>query len=449
MNNFDLIPNEENLIKTLKDDLLKRNQDILSFYDLVLAQEGTTSIAVDGRWGSGKTFFVKQSMMLINAQNPSYRIEHKKKNEIINAFKIPQHAEEISENYNMAVYYDAWENDNEIDPILSIVYAIIKQTGINYNFSDDISVFKLAGSVLETFTGRNINGIIDNLKSEDPLEGIRKSKELYEKISKFFIGLLEERGNRLVVFIDELDRCNPCFAIKLLERVKHYLSDERVTFVFSINMYELQHTIKHYYGNSFDACKYLDRFFDMRISLPPVDKTDYFKKIGLCGDYLLENVSRRIIDVYNMELREVSHFYQQVKIAVYGPAHDSSKWEFIFPNEKGDKLLLIFIVPILIALRMEDITLYNDFFSGKNSMPIMDIYLNSDIGKLLCSELNADESFKEDDIYSSEQILQNLYDGIFVEEDSSNIGGYSFDSNSKRNLIKYESMLSKYANVRI
>ena len=82
-------------------------------------------------------------------------------------------------------------------------------------------------------------------------------------------------------------------------------------------------------------------------------------------------------------------------------------------------------------------------------MPIMDIYLNSDIGKLLCSELNADESFKEDDIYSSEQILQNLYDGIFVEEDSSNIGGYSFDSNSKRNLIKYESMLSKYANVRI
>ena len=52
MNSFELIPTEENLIHTLDKDLLKRNKDLVRFYDLILAQEGASSIAIDGRWGS-------------------------------------------------------------------------------------------------------------------------------------------------------------------------------------------------------------------------------------------------------------------------------------------------------------------------------------------------------------------------------------------------------------
>ena len=40
------------------------------FFKHALVQEGASSIAIDGRWGSGKTFFVKQSMLLRNAKNP-------------------------------------------------------------------------------------------------------------------------------------------------------------------------------------------------------------------------------------------------------------------------------------------------------------------------------------------------------------------------------------------
>mgnify|MGYP001344596906 FL=1 len=69
MNSFELIPTEENLIHTLNKDILKRNKALVRFYDLILAQEGVPSIAIDGRWGSGKTFFVKQSMLLINTKN--------------------------------------------------------------------------------------------------------------------------------------------------------------------------------------------------------------------------------------------------------------------------------------------------------------------------------------------------------------------------------------------
>ena len=113
-----------------------------------------------------------------------------------------------------------------------------------------------------------------------------------------------------------MDRCRPDFAVRLLERTKHYLNDDRITFVFSVNLEQLQHTIKQYYGNMFDACRYLDRFFTLRISLPPADKRNYYAKVGLNSGYVLEGVCQRIIERYNMELRAVARFYSQVKIAV-------------------------------------------------------------------------------------------------------------------------------------
>ncbi len=454
MNSFELIPTEENLIHTLNKDLLKRNKDLVRFYDLLLAQEGTSSIAIDGRWGSGKTFFVKQSMLLINVKNPMSDMYNEKKASIVYALPFPEKSEDVPENYNVAVYYDAWENDNDTDPVLSLVYEIIKQLGINYEFDDNGNIFKLAGSVLEAFTGRNINSIIENLKSENPLTNIREEKDLHEDIKNFFTELLVERGNRLVVFIDELDRCKPSYAVHLLERIKHYLCDERITFVFSVNLGELQHTIKHYYGNTFDACRYLDRFFDIRLSLPPADKTAFYREMGLDTGYGLEKISRKVIDTYNMELREATRFYRQVKTAAYEPTHDSRKWDFEFPDGKGKKLLLMYITPILVGLKIVDISLYNDFVNGKNSKPLMDIYKEYDLGDWLCSGLlNRDEAFEEIEgktLVTVEQKLQSLYEAIFVTEYTNGvyhtmIGDYEFDSNSKHFVRSIESMLSVYA----
>ena len=430
MNSFELIPTEENLIHTLNKDLLKRNKDLVRFYDLILAQEGASSIAIDGRWGSGKTFFVKQSMLLINAKNPMSDMDDEKKASIVYALPFPKKAEDMPENYDVAVYYDAWENDNDTDPVLSLVYEIIKQLGINYAFDDNSNAFKLAGSVLEALTGRNINGIIENLKSDNPLTKIKEEKDLHENIKNFFTELLVERGNRLVVFIDELDRCKPSYAVQLLERIKHYLYDDRITFVFSVNLGELQHTIKHYYGNTFDACRYLDRFFDMRISLPPADKTAFYREMGLESSYVLEKICRKVIDTYNMELREATRFYRQVKTAAYEPTHESRKFDFSFSDGKGRQLLLMYVVPILVGLKIVDISLYNQFVCGKSSKPLMDIYKDSDKGESLATRCNF-----------CYRIYGNVYHTI--------LGEYEFDDNSKNFVKSVESMLSVYADYNI
>lgn len=457
MNGFEMLSTEENLIQALKKDLLKRNKDLVCFYDLLLAQEGACTIAVDGSWGSGKTFFVKQSMLLINAKNPMCNMDKEKKENIVCALPFPKQPEEESVNYDVAVYYDAWENDNDTDPVLSLVYEIIKQLGINYSF-DSSNTFKLAGSILETLTGRNINGIIENLKSEDPLTKIKEEKDLQENIKRFFAELLNERGERLIAFIDELDRCKPSYAVQLLERIKHYLCDNRITFVLAVNLSELQHTIKHYYGSTFDACRYLDRFFDMRISLPPADKTAFYREMGLESGYELEEICRKVIDTYNMELREAARFYRQVKTATYEPTHESNKWDFSSSSGKGKQFLLIYVVPILIGLKVVDITLYNEFVGGRNPKPLIDMYNDSDRGEWITRGLlDRNESFEEEvgkNVVSFEQKLQQLYEAIFVTEYTGRVyntvlGEYEFNGSSKHFIRHVESMLSVYADYQL
>ena len=199
---------------------------------------------------------------------------------------------------------------------------------------------------------------------------------------------------------------------------------------FSVNLGELQHTIKHYYGNTFDACRYLDRFFDMRISLPPADKTAFYREMGLESSYVLEKICRKVIDTYNMELREATRFYRQVKTAAYEPTHESRKFDFSFSDGKGRQLLLMYV----------------------------DIYKDFDKGEWLATRLlNRNEAFEVEEgksVVTVEQKIQQLYDAIFVTEYTGNVyhtilGEYEFDDNSKNFVKSVESMLSVYADYNI
>lgn len=79
MKKYEMSPTEENLIETLYKDTIDRNKDIVYFYNILQAQESASTIAIDGRWGSGKTFFVRQTKMVINALNPSCDMDEEKK----------------------------------------------------------------------------------------------------------------------------------------------------------------------------------------------------------------------------------------------------------------------------------------------------------------------------------------------------------------------------------
>jgi len=71
----------------------------------------------------------------------------------------------------------------------------------------------------------------------------------------------------IFIVIDELDRCRPTYAVKLLEEVKHLFDVEGLVFVFGLHGGQLAHSVVGAYGPGFDGMGYLRRFFHRRFSL--------------------------------------------------------------------------------------------------------------------------------------------------------------------------------------
>ena len=454
----ELEPTKENLLATLSKDLLDRNKDVWRFARFCDAQEGSCSIALDAKWGAGKTFFVKQVQMLIESFNQFTEIYSEEEvKEIQRAFSeyIHQGTELIELQPEVCVYYDAWMNDRDEDPVLSLIYAIIKSAAQHSYFKTDLASSKVFSLIADCFARTNTTAIVDTLKDRDPLSQIKSKKEVHELVAEFLESLLPEQGNRLIVFIDELDRCKPEYAVSLLERIKHYFSNDRITFVFSVNLGELQHTVKHYYGQGFDACRYMDRFFDYRIALPEVDMTRYYKEIGLEDKkWSFESICKAVIGYFGFSLREVEKFYRHTRIAVYRPTHDHG--QFDFADEKAEEFSLCLIVPIVIGLKMKDISLYNDFINGKYPEPLCSIFGDGDIAKAFCSGLlEPTETYdiklkdRREYVHLTEK-LQQVYRVVFAGSDTdkagqAQIGVYSFSKQLKDQILKAASMLSDYA----
>ena len=59
----------DNLRKTFVNDTIGRSADVIRFANLLNVIDSSFSIAIDSSWGSGKTFFVKQVKMFLDANN--------------------------------------------------------------------------------------------------------------------------------------------------------------------------------------------------------------------------------------------------------------------------------------------------------------------------------------------------------------------------------------------
>ena len=139
-----------------------------------------------------------------------------------------------------------------------IVKSIIKL--VNFQVSVPIDASNQTSATFG-IDGQKITDVIDAFKKKKEFGHIENELTLRNEINEFLNSLFTEKANRLLIFIDELDRCKPLFAVSLLERIKHYFDNPNITFVFSTNLSELQNTIRNLYGDQFSASRYLDKFF--------------------------------------------------------------------------------------------------------------------------------------------------------------------------------------------
>lgn len=435
-----LLPTDENLILTIKEDALDRNAELNSFCHLLSHSNSMNSIALDGRWGSGKTFFVKQCALLINAKNSLSNIDENTAKDILEITEQSNSFEGLTDNKLLAVYFDAWENDSNEDPVLSLIYRIVQQLNLKTDGFDLNHLAHILGTIGDAITGRPITTVFECLNERNILDEIRKHEDLETTIKKFFEVVLFEKAEQLIIFVDELDRCRPSYAVQLLERIEHYFINDRITFVFSVNLEQLQHTIKNFYGNDFDACRYLDCFFDLRVSLPQVNMEKYYRSLKLFDSTRIVDVLKHIQKNYNLSLRELC----KINDVVY---------ELCLKNNYTEiqDFMFKYIVTLCLTLKITDISLHDDFINGKNDQPLLDLYDN-DFGDSICEMLlNNDEELgdlitingarlESDEKVSREEKLEELYEAIFtknytVHDYVTKLGDFGFTKESRKFIL--------------
>lgn len=380
MKKADMIPSHDNLIKTLLENSIGRNEELYHLIRILNSIEGSYSIAIDGRWGSGKTFFVRQAKMLLDAHNEFTQIDRNlAETEIdeiqkvwIKLCKSAGRTECWDPVAQVCVYFDAWEYDGDENPIASLLYQISKEVSSCYRFEGERNYLDIASGIMDCISGKKYGEAIKSLKATNIMDISKERDDLRQKVNKYFDNLLPEHGERLILFIDELDRCNPRYAVALLEKLKHYFDNDKITFVFSVNLRQLQYTIQQYYGHGFDAYKYLDRFFDIIIPMPAANWNKFYTLGGYESQNLVYSVADLVIKHFKMEMREVSRYLETLRIITSHPIHDS--------QNTADKVFCYgLIIPVALALYKTDLEAYENFVAGEFSKPLVDVLTYPDI----------------------------------------------------------------------
>lgn len=372
MNSLDLKITEENIKDTILKNILKRNKKLVMLSKILLNQKTNAIISIDGKWGSGKTFFVKQFEYVIK------NIEQFSDNKIFEQNSIDV-MKKLNKN-SIIIYYNAWENDDHANPLESIIYNVLNEFPKYRDYiSDNNDMFRVFKDCMINFVEKSSLGIIKaenlkNLKSfQEIADSIQTTEEKKNAFNKLIDSILKE-NKRLILVIDELDRCNPTFAVKLLETIKHFYNNDSITTIVSTNNCELSCTIKKFYGESFDGYGYLNKFYDLIINLECVDLKQYLNSSLNFNRsrYFPENFSFLILKYYNFSLRECNRF-----IFFYNILRDYIEYEPSFDKEEN-YIVSSILLPFAIALKIRDINKYNDFLN-KIGQKEIELFLTNSI----------------------------------------------------------------------
>lgn len=340
---------EINLDDIWQGDLFAREKVANDFTKIIKSIKQPFVVSVNSKYGTGKTFFLKR-----------WKEELKKEEKV--------------------VFFNAWDCDFIEKPLLPFLYNFIeqlKQQGlVEYSFEKD---WENCGEVLIK-TGKNLIKAIskdivdlDELKecrTADSLkvtgDSLKQYHELKATITNFknnLSMLINEKmkDKNIYIFVDELERCRPTFAIELLESIKHLFNIPGLVFIIATDREELKHAISTMYGQGMDGDGYLRRFIDLELKLPEIeistyssylsqklfklDNTDKYLRNWFYGYDQFDSSFNIFSKVYNdMTLREIEQIY--------------AKFNVITKLLQEKQILFTPILALMLILKVKDNDLY-------------------------------------------------------------------------------------------
>jgi hypothetical protein len=305
-------------------DLLNRKQyaDVLT--RIIKNTEDGFTLSINADWGYGKTTFVKMWDAMLQ-----------------------------SEGYK-TIYFNAWESDFVADPMMALIDGLrsgfeeqdLPQEKLQFSKAFWTVATKLVklvpqwqviGEVAEIFQ----DGIKECLEDKDDLQKSLSIKKLVNDFREQLAKSAKDIGGDkpLIIFVDELDRCRPDYAVHMLERIKHFFAIDNIIFVLSVDKKVLCKSIKAVYGGlKIDTEAYLRRFVDIEFDLPE-PQIDLFakalfdqKEIGeyftnyydvISGEHREERLKDTLIDCFlsqSNSLRDVEKYFNRLEIILNSQA---------------------------------------------------------------------------------------------------------------------------------
>ena len=446
----------ENLRKSYINNILNRNTYIHNFISMLLNIEKGGVIAIDGAWGSGKTYFVHQVKWLLNCTSKNIDSEV----ESVLSRTVPK-LDNIKGHKYKAFYYDAWKHDKSNNPFFTLLRTMILAFGgidyFNQKKGFIESLLKSASHIVKGITPIDVESIFNGIKEfsgindTTPLSELEFIEQMDSQVNSFLDYICEGQYDKLVIFIDELDRCKPSFAVELLEIIKHYFNHDKVIFVLSTNLSEFQYCIKQYYGDGFNGWKYLDRFIDLRLTVPTISTEDYYKYLWQkTGTDRIDDISIACAKYFGFNLRDIQRYNQQVNIAFH--SYINTIYQNNGFSEELDSLYAVF-TPILLALKLYSVEEFKDFISGKKFEIIKGLLKKDRFRRsTLFFILSAIQDLSSEREALLERALEYCYNKLFNFEvyysssknsiDDLMLNHFNIDSNTRSNLLNIINLFS-------
>lgn len=323
-------------LDAFKNDALERKSFGEAFLNLVMRSNDELVISLDGKWGEGKTTFVKMWQgLLIDAGVPSIYIDAFQNDYVDDAFisiagAITSYVEAHSENGKKNTEFKEKAKKVGVQLLSWSAKVGIKAATLGVIKDSDIDALTdIKNDVATGASGVIADFVKERLSSHTKeVELVRSFKaELSELPSK----LKGNKSNRLIIIIDELDRCKPTFAVEIIEKIKHMFSVPNVAFVLVMHKEQLEEAIKCVYGNNIDAHTYLQKFINIETSIPKRTNDHYKNDLVVYSRRLLQlheletwGDDKNIVDCleplaqhFNLSLRQLEKVYTNLAI-IYG-----------------------------------------------------------------------------------------------------------------------------------
>lgn len=221
------------------------------------------AIGVYGPWGAGKSSFMLQLRHRLNSSN------------------------------TQTLWFDAWKYDSIDDVRSALIHHILQHMKEMADGNEDMQC------KIEKFIQQSASGLLKRLRRSTitvgafgtsiafplgPEENAAGDDDDYltmvDRFSEDFKSIVEEylikttvtpgKNQKLVVFVDDLDRCLPDNVISVLEALKLFLDQASCIFVIGVDRTVVERAIQARYGVGFGDLgrDYLDKVVQYAIAIP-------------------------------------------------------------------------------------------------------------------------------------------------------------------------------------